>query len=273
MTPYLSIIRYRNCVTSAVAVLLGALVATGSSFLHHIIQTVLAMVVVFLFTGAGNTLNDYLDRDIDKTAHPDRSIPSGRMKPAAARLYASVLFALSVLLTFPLGLYPLAIVFLSLAIMLLYEFKMKSLGLGGNLSIAWLTASLFLFGAVSTGHVLPIWAFFVTSFLATLGREVIKDIEDMDADKGKRRTLPLSIGKSKSMWVSAIGFAGAIVVSPFPFIIHQFGLGYLFIVAAADIIFIYSGILQITDAHKAQNVCKYAMYVALLAFLAGAAGG
>lgn len=270
MLPYISLIRYRNCIMSSIAVAIGALVASGNAFTQHLIPVTIAMLVVFLFTGAGNGLNDVLDRNIDITAHPERPIPSGQLSARNARIFSALLFAVSVSASIALGPLPLLVVLLSLCIMLLYEFRLKVSGLPGNLSIAWLTASLFLFGAVSVGNLLPIWAFFITSFLATLGREIMKDIQDVEADKGVRRTLPMRVGDVNAKWAAALSLAGAILVSPFPYLLHQFQIQYLAAVMLADAIFVYAALEQKTDAGKAQNISKVAMYVAMVAFLVGA---
>lgn len=267
---YLTLIRYRNCIMSAIATFLGAFVVTGTSIAGHALAIILAMIVVFLFTAAGNALNDYLDADIDSRGHPDRPIPSGSVSRDSAKRLSALFFALSVILPLLIGLYSLAIVLVSLALMISYEFRLKRAGLSGNLTIAWLTASLFLFGAVAVGSVIPIWAFFATSFLATAGREIIKDVQDMDSDRGIRRTLPMSIGAGRSIVLSSVFLLGAVSVSPFPYLLHQFGYLFLGVVAVADGIFIYATLIQRKSASRAQGVAKTAMYVALLAFLVGA---
>lgn len=270
MAGYMKLIRYRNCLMSVIAAFLGAFVAAGRGIGSHAVYVAVAAIVVFLFTGAGNSLNDYLDAEIDGSAHPERPIPSGTIARARAKQLSLVLFAAAVLLSVYIGVYSLAIVIISLVLMVAYEFRLKKSGLSGNMTIAWLTASLFLYGAVSAGSPVPIWAFFVTSFLATLGREIIKDVQDMDADRGTRRTLPMAIGPAGSMTVSSLSLSGAIIVSPFPYILHQFGYLFLAIVLAADVMFIYTAAIQWKNASKAQSVAKAAMYVALLAFLVGA---
>jgi len=270
---FLKLIRYGNCIMSSVAVFLGGLVVSGKNLYLHFPAIAAAMVAVFLFTAAGNTLNDFLDSDLDAHAHPERPIPSGKISRERARGLAVLLFTGSVLASLLINAAAFAIVIISLGIMLMYEFRLKNMGLTGNFSIAWLTASLFLFGAVSTGKLLPIWALFVTSFAATLGREIIKDIQDRDADAGVRKTLPMKIGNRNSMIVSSVALVSAIAVSPFPYLLHQFGIIYLIVVAVADVMFVASAVTQVKSAAKAQSTTKMAMYLALLAFLAGALGG
>ncbi len=269
---YLMLIRFGNCAMSGVAAFIGGFVVSAGGVFRHADAMSAAIVTVFLFTAAGNALNDYIDSDIDAKAHPARPIPSGNIEREKARRLVYLLFAAAVISSLLINASAVAIVIISLGIMLAYEFRLKKLGLTGNISIAWLTASLFLFGAVSVGTPAPVWALFATSFAATLGREIIKDIQDEDADRGIRKTLPMIIGDRKSMLISSTALLSAVAVSPFPYVLHQFGLGYLALVAVADILFVTSAALQVRSAARAQSTTKTAMYVALLAFLAGALG-
>ncbi|MBX8632085.1 MAG: geranylgeranylglycerol-phosphate geranylgeranyltransferase [Thermoplasmata archaeon] len=269
---FIRLIRYGNCAMSAVAALLGALVSRGPDVLLHPEAAGAAMAVVFLFTGAGNTINDYLDAEIDRKAHPERPIPSGTVERSEAKSFSVIMFSASLLISLFINLPAVGIVVLSLAVMLFYEFRLKKAGISGNLAIAWLTASLFLFGAVSVGSAAAVWALFVTSFMATLGREIIKDIQDVESDRGSRKTLPMSIGIGGSRIVASVSIAAAVAVSPFPFMLHQFSYPYLAVVAVADMMFIYSALQQYSSPARAQSSTKMAMYVALLAFLVGALG-
>ncbi|MBX8639117.1 MAG: UbiA family prenyltransferase [Thermoplasmata archaeon] len=268
----LKLMRYGNCVMSAVAAILGALVSSKTMFASHLLDAAAAGAVVFLFTGAGNTLNDYLDATIDANAHPGRPIPSGRISRENAQRFSVLLFTFSVLISLVINIPAFLLVLFSLFIMMLYEFRLKKTGLAGNLSISWLTASLFLFGALSVGETLTVWALFATSFMATLGREIIKDIQDIDADKGIRKTLPMEIGRENAGRAASAAIASAIIVSPFPYLLHQFGLGYLAVVLAADLIFLASIIQRHRNPARSQSTTKVAMYAALLAFLVGALG-
>jgi geranylgeranylglycerol-phosphate geranylgeranyltransferase len=231
-------------------------------------------LVVFLFTGAGNTLNDYLDREIDKISHSNRPIPRGRVRSRNALIFSGVLFAASVGASLRLNPYCILIVLVNLAIMLTYEFKAKGLGLSGNLMISWLTASLFLFGGMAVYNDYPeilnlVLIILVLSFFATLGREISKDIQDIRGDIGRRRTLPIRIGRKKAGYVAIVCFMLAVVFSPLPYYLKMFGWLYLVIVLVADAIFIYAGASLKRSPKRASNNAKLAMFVALVAFLLG----
>lgn len=252
----------------AVGIIMGMLIAVGTGILDYAVELILGCITVILFIIGGNSLNDYLDRDIDKIAHPERPIPSGKIKPETAKNISMAGFILACVAAVPLGLVPFLITIMAAAVMLAYEVKTKKLGLIGNLSIAWLTSALFFMGGAITNHIdvtIPMGAM---AFLATLGREITKDVQDMDADFD-RKTLPKRIGKQNANILSSISFIVAVLLSFEPYLTHRFGLEYLAVVFVADAIFIYSTVILHKDPHKGQKFAKYGMFVALIAFLLG----
>ncbi len=99
MNRYLQLFRLGNCIMGILGLTLGTLVATGASIVEHLVPLAVAAGVVFLFIAGGNSLNDYMDREIDRKAHPERPIPSGRMQARTALRISGGAFALSMLLS------------------------------------------------------------------------------------------------------------------------------------------------------------------------------
>ena len=60
----------------AFGVVLGVLIAVGRDIVDYPVELVLGCITVIFFIMGGNSLNDYLDRDLDKLAHPERPLPS-----------------------------------------------------------------------------------------------------------------------------------------------------------------------------------------------------
>ncbi len=274
MKGIMQLLRPKNCLMAVLSIIIVALVASSlDAGTIPISEVLVASLVVFLFTGAGNALNDYLDRDIDRANHPERPIPSGHVKPRTATAVAGILFAASVALGLWLSLYCMLIILLNLAIMLGYEFRTKAMGLSGNIMISWLTASLFLFGGFAVLDAFPdimrsVLFMFLLSFTATLGREIAKDIQDMEGDAG-RFTLPMKLGKKKAGLIATGAFFIGVALSPFPYIIGIFGFMYLVTVLLADAIFIYGAWAIAQNPGKATETAKLAMMIALLAFVLG----
>jgi geranylgeranylglycerol-phosphate geranylgeranyltransferase len=265
---YIQLFRLGNCVMSAVALALAVLVAVGTKLFDHGFVTAVGAAVVFCFVAGGNSLNDYLDREVDRTAHPERPIPSGRIAPKTARNLPAAFFVVSFALSLLLDPLSIAIVASAILIMIGYELATKKLGLLGNLSIAWLTGALFLLGGALVGQVERTLIVGAMAFLATLGREIVKDIQDMAADVD-RLTLPKRIGKRPAGVAGSVAFLAAVALSPVPYLTGMFGPGYLVTVLVCDAIFIYSSIVHFENPKKGQTWAKYGMAVALIAFLIG----
>lgn len=277
MHPLLGLLRPGNAVLSAAAVVVGAIVAVGiEGTVALATPVVLGAGVVFLFTGAGNALNDYFDRDVDRVNHPGRPIPSGRVAPGTAVRVSGALFAASVVIGAAINLPSLGVVVLSLALMLAYELRFKRSGGSGNLLIAWLVGSLFLFAGtvVFEGDLRPLQVASTLALLAglsTLGREIAKDIEDVAGDRD-RQTLPKRIGVARSGTLARAALLSAVALSGLPALTGILSLSYAAIVAIADAIFIYAALVATRAPGKSERAMKAAMVVALVAFLAGGFG-
>ncbi len=258
----------------AIAVFIGALVARGLDLFGPgtNVDISLACITAFLFTGAGNALNDYFDRGIDKVNHPLRPIPSGKIKPEYGLIMAIVLFLASLNLALFINPMAFLIVGANFAVMLSYEIFFKAKGVAGNLTISWLTATTFLFGGAAVMVPEKTFVLAALAFLATLGREIAKDIEDIQGDEG-RYTLPMSVGTKKAGVVASLAMAAAVLLSPIPLLSELFsGLAatlYIILIAVTDAIFIYCIFLLLKERINASAVIKIGMLMALLAFLIG----
>ena len=267
---FLRLFRLGNCAMGAVGTLLAVIVCVGVTDLReYAAETVLSMVVVVMFTAAGNSLNDYYDRETDKRAHPERPIPSGRLTPHEV-VYASVaLFTFALVISVAITIPSFAIVATSILVMFAYERWLKAEGFAGNLAIGWLTGALFLFGGAAVGGLKIAWILAALAFLATLGREIVKDIQDIEGDRSSRRTLPMRIGKDRAGYVASASFLAAVALSPLPYLQNLLSVWYTPAVVVADGIFIYCSLILFRNPANGQQIAKLAMVVALLAFLLG----
>ncbi|HKZ58527.1 MAG TPA: geranylgeranylglycerol-phosphate geranylgeranyltransferase [Candidatus Thermoplasmatota archaeon] len=271
MGGFLALLRPGNGVVASAAVLAGALAGAGPPAVEGttLVRVALGCAAAFCFIGAGNALNDFFDREIDKKAHPDRPIPSGRVTPRAALWVSAGLFATALAIGAFLSLDALAVVATSALMMLAYEKGLKAAGLPGNGAIAYLSGITFLFGGVVVAAPLSALPLALLGFLASLGREVAKDIEDMEADTD-RRTLPQRVGAPRAGLVSAASTLAAVALSPLPFLpLGQFGLEYLAVIAAADATFIYAASVLRASPRGSQRLSKVGMALATLAFAVG----
>ena len=267
---YLKLFWLGNCVMAALGALLASVICAGvDEVSHFVMEIALSMAVVVSFTAAGNSLNDYYDREVDRVAHPERPIPSGKVAPQTARALAFGLFAIAFILSVFINWQSVTIVSVSIVIMVGYERSLKAEGFAGNLAISWLTGALFLFGGAAVGKLELAWILAALAFMATLGREIVKDIQDIEGDKGSRRTLPMRIGVKNAGIAGSAAFFGAVALSPLPYLLNLLSIWYAPVVVAADGIFIYCALIHFQDPEKGQKVAKLGMLVALLAFFLG----
>ena len=132
---------------AAAAAIVGLAIAGGLEPL----AAALIFLTVFLITGAGNAINDYYDREIDAINRPKRPIPSGRISARAAFYYSLVLFAVGCLCAGLVNQICLEVAAFNSVLLFLYARNLKATPLAGNICVAFLTGSAFLFGGAAAG--------------------------------------------------------------------------------------------------------------------------
>jgi len=251
-----------------IGVLVGAFIAAGFDIGGHAQGLAVACGVIVAFIAGGNSLNDYTDREIDKAAHPERPLPRGEIAPRTALALGISGLAVALLLSLAMGsVVATGIVAAAAALMASYELALKKMGFVGNVTIAALTGMIFLFGGAAVGNAEGGLVVAAMAALVSVGREIAKDIQDMESDEG-RNTLPMAIGRRNASAVAAAFFVSGTALSVWPFIEQTFGPLYC-AVFAADAIFIYSAFIIFRRADVSQKMAKIAMFVALIAFVLG----
>jgi 4-hydroxybenzoate polyprenyltransferase len=180
---------------------------------------VLMALATVLMAAGGYVLNDYFDVKIDAINHPDRLIITNTVSKQKAMLYYQLLTGVGVLLglllAFRVNSFTLAFVFIVVpGLLWFYSSSYKRQFLIGNIIVALLAALSVLIVAIVELSVLEqrfgkllfetpipgqfytwIGGFSVFSFLLTLLREIIKDIEDEKGDREMEcRTIVLKWG-------------------------------------------------------------------------------
>jgi len=220
----LELTRPTNVALGVLTVPLGAtMVLEGSWGSGDAIAVGLHALSVATFMAAGNVMNDLKDVEVDRVAHPERPLPSGRVTTTAARRLATALWVASVgLLAAVLSLLdawvPSVVIWAAAAVLMVaYDHgpDLKSRGFVGNVAISVLVGAVVVFGAAAAGA----WANPVAlaaasvAALVNLAREVVKDVHDMSGDDGHRRTLPMAIGEENARMVAyVIALAGLVVL-------------------------------------------------------------
>jgi len=158
-----------------------------------------------MLVGGGNALNDYNDRKSDKRNHPERPIPSGMISADSALNYSYTLIGLGLTILFlspnkveKLGYMPFVIALLGIITLIAYENELKAAGIAGNIAVGLMSGAVFLYAGMAVNDPGPTIWMFGLAILATITREIVKDIQDLEGDKD-RFTLPARIGISKSL--------------------------------------------------------------------------
>ncbi len=269
MNAYLRMFRMVNAVMGVVGAMVAAFIAAGTGMADSWLNVIIMAGVVFLFVCGGNSVNDSIDYEIDKVSHPERPVPRGEITPEQARKVGYGLLIGSFVLSFlTLKLDAIILVLIAVILMVAYELTLKQRGFIGNVTIAVLTGMVFLVGAAMVGS----WTenLYIAAMAASVsvGREISKDIEDMEGDEG-RLTLPMKIGPRNSAIVACVFFLFGVAMSVIPLIAGTYSVLYG-IVLVADAFFVVSAVSVFSAPHKAQKMAKFGMLWGLVAFVLGA---
>ena len=257
-----------NVIAASVLTFIGAFVAGGVT--TYPFQVGAAVAATGLAVGAGNAINDYFDREIDRINQPERAIPRGAVSPRGALAFSIGLFAMAVGFAVTLPAVAVAIAGINLLALVAYTEYFKGLPGLGNALVAYLVGSTFLFGAAAVGEVGPAVVLGVLAAIATLTREIVKDVEDLEGDLEEGlNTLPIAVGERRALVIAAVLLVVGVAASPIPYLLGYFGVAYLVVVVPADAIMLYAAARSFDDPTAGQVQLKYGMFLAALAFIVG----
>lgn len=258
--------RPTNAVAAGVLTFLGAFVA-GEPLS---VPAGVAVIATVLATGAGMTINDYVDRSIDAINQPHRPIPRGAISPRWVLWESVLLFVVAIGLALTLPPLAIGIALFNLVALATYTSIFKGLPGVGNAVVSFLSGSTFLFGGAAVGAIEETVVLFVLAALATFGREVIKDVEDVTGDLAEGlNTLPIAVGERRALFVAAGCLLVASLASPIPYVAGLFGVWYLVVVAPALVVMMGGAVVSFDDPASGQRYVKLGMYLAILAFVIG----
>ncbi len=280
---YLHLMRMKNVILASITVPLGAQFAVGDSWLsEQLLEVTTQILAVIFFIGAGNTMNDIKDVAIDREAHPERPLASGTIEISSANKFVKILWLLSIT-CLSIGAYSLhqngnsiielvTIYVVAVALMLTYDHgpELKNTGLMGNVSISIMVGAVILYGASSVGNLWTtlVWWTAGVVFFANLAREIIKDCQDMEADEGVRRTLPMTYGLVKSRMLAYVVVMAALVCLYIPYWKGPFEFNQLFFQTPAILMLItLNRELAEGKDYQAASKIRIAMLLGLIGFI------
>jgi geranylgeranylglycerol-phosphate geranylgeranyltransferase len=216
--------------------------------------------ITFALIGATHSINDYFDYEIDiANERFDRPIVRGAISRESAKNGAIGLFAFALFFSIILvAFFELDAILLPLVVMLIfisvsYNYGVKRHGLLGN---AWVSTGYvfpFLIGSAFVGmdtfaaaNIIVICAFI---FFLALGREILKDIMDVEGDKkSAMRSVAIING---AQWAARLSFLCFIITMAFGVVLMFMGFknNPLFLIGMIILsgFLLYTGILVIRN--------------------------
>jgi geranylgeranylglycerol-phosphate geranylgeranyltransferase len=267
------ITRPHNLAVAALTILVGSAVAGGSPPVARIGLATLAGTLV---AAAGNVVNDYFDAEIDRINKPRRPIPSGRMTRAESWRYYWALTVFAVVVGFAADPRVLIAVVLWSACLYLYSARLKTRFLQGNLMVSAVSSSGFGLGAWLAGRPAAAIVPATLAFLFIMGREIVKDVEDLSGDGAcGATTLAHELGARRALTVALGFFLLFVAAVPWPYMLQLYGSRYLFVYAFGVIpLLLVAALLMLRDSSpnnllRVNWILKVDMLLGVLGFYLG----
>lgn len=272
---FIKLTRFEHAIMLAIAVWIGITAANGT--FPQINLLILISLLVPMFSEMGSfALNDYLDIETDKLNNKtDRPLVNGTISPKVALLFSIFSITLSIIISYFINFNCFIISFLFNFAAILYNWKLKDLPLVGNIYIALSMAIPFIFGNfVISETFIPLCGILaVIGFVAGLGREIIKTVQDVEGDQKARKskTLPILIGSRNALYIGIFLYILFIPLSIIPF------FGYLKFSLISGILVLLANSLILISCFKlykeeSRQNFKLARNYSLIAFVLGLVG-
>lgn len=277
--------RIEHGVMVSLAIIVGALIASGLKVNNEGLLRIISGSIVGLFTEMGIFgFNDYFNVEEDKINSPERPLVKGDLNLWEALILSSVFLGIGIILPWcTLLKLPLNSTILLYSIIILdmgYNTFLKKYGPIGNLAVSLSTAVPFIYGALLVVELpdipLHLWIFFLIAFLATFSREIIKDVRDAPGDlKAGLLTLPHIIGTKMCYHISSCLMITAILLSLVAVFSVKNKIAYLITVSTTDVILLYSLIMlrRVKECQFKETLDKFrkfsliGMAIGIIAFL------
>jgi len=263
-----------NVIITGISVFIAASLSPHFQFAQTLLFAVISASVI---TGAANIVNDIYDIEIDRINKPERILAAGKISLKNAWISYFVMNVAALILIGIVNILLFVIALYSILLLFFYSFYFKRTILAGNFVVSLLSGLAFIFGAVAVGDwfvgVVPA----VFAFLFHFGREVVKDLQDVQGDMASQVvTFAGRFGKFKSVILINVVFISLILFLFAPFVLNQYNVYYIYIVApgVAAILLFVSILLWFKNdpvwLGKISLLLKFDMFVGLIAIYIGA---
>jgi len=272
------LIRPANSIMVGFAVIVGIGVAS-----HNIVQifspvALLGFLTGFAISSFSMISNDIYDIEVDRVNQPGRPLVIGETSVKTASFLAISYLVIGLLTAGILGFLTFSIAGVFAFIGWFYNYYAKRLGLLGNSLVALSVAIPFIYGSVSISNLILnlTYPLAFTSFLAGLGREVLKGISDIVGDKIRNiKSVAVVHGSVYARRLTSAIFLIAVVSSSIPVILGMLGHSlwvYIILIFIPDAIFLFLSVRVVSmsldsEAFKLKGIALAGMLAGLLAYL------
>ncbi|MHA1330567.1 MAG: geranylgeranylglycerol-phosphate geranylgeranyltransferase, partial [Candidatus Hodarchaeales archaeon] len=244
---YVLVSRPLNSFYSGFAVLIGAIAAISSPLTEiQVINIIIGCFTTSIIAAGGYAINDVYDAEIDKINMPHRPIPAGMITAKQTKVFALVLFVMGVIIASTIGFLALILALVGSILLFLYAAYLKRAGFIGNLLVGILTAIPFVFGGVLTSSYQTLIYPALFAFLLILGREIIKDIEDVHGDELENvQSIALKYGIKPARNLGYFVLGSLIIVTPIPMLLQKYtSVFFIISLTIIDIAILYTAYLM-----------------------------
>lgn len=252
--------------------LVSFVILIASSFFSpfpSIWRLLLTIICVTFITAAGNALNDMCDIEIDRINKPNRPLPSGSITIENAKGFMIAMFVLGNLFGLLLGFWSLFIsLFIATPLLFWYAYRLRHVALTGNIVVAFLSALTFVFAAQAFGNIKLGYVPAVFTFIISVIREIIKDLEDLDGDDAHdSKTLPVTIGETPTRIIVGIMIIFFAPVVPIPYVMGLYGKWFFFFGLPGVMVPMMIIMVQLFQVKRSLNYHQIAIILKIVMFI------
>jgi geranylgeranylglycerol-phosphate geranylgeranyltransferase len=254
---YILLTRPVNLLIAFLAVFIGGFV-TGS--IQPLGKLLLACFSGMFISAGGCSINDYYDLEIDRINRPRRPLPSGMVSLKQAFAFSLILFGVGVVIALFIHLLGFLIALGCSFLLYFYSIRLKGTVIWGNITVAFITGLAFVYGGLAIGRIQEALIVGVFAFFFHWGREIIKDVEDMEGDRSVGiATLPIRFGVRVALcWATGV-LVVLIGLTLIPYIMGIFSVSYLIVVTAGVDLFLVYVLISMWRKPVAANLGRLAV--------------
>ncbi|MHA1966497.1 MAG: geranylgeranylglycerol-phosphate geranylgeranyltransferase [Candidatus Hodarchaeales archaeon] len=274
------LVRPLNATLSGFTVLIGAIAAISSPLDEAVvIGIIIGCATTSLLAMGGYVINDVFDIEIDKINTPHRPLPQGEVTIRQAKIFSYILFIIGVGITLlipDLQIPSFLLAFFGGILLYLYAAYFKRLGLVGNVVVGTLVAIPFIFGGLLTKSDSLIYPA-TFAFMLNVGREIVKDIEDVHGDQLEDvKSVALQYGVKPARNLAFLVLFSLVLFDPLPILLRVYKTPvFIVLLITIDLIIIYTAFLLfnkteeeiIVNTTSSKRLLKTCMSIGVVAFV------